>query len=503
MSEQSNSDSSKAKRKQPRSLLLKYELLRENWIDGMDPLSSPADLSNYVSLKFDEYGSMKNFQNWDFTTFAKVRLPILQRFRKLPREHGIYIRKSKVYCSVAITEALQSPYREWTQSEVEEIVKDKTFNYVSGKLQYLEEQFHAENPKPKEFDLLSSTILGSPMNIDTISPKSFGRPINSNHNIPNLTPNNPPPEKLPPSNPPPNKLSLNNHSSISYQLGNLSKLYNEDMKYNGEEANFDFKLTIFLNTCQRASLQENNILVVFPIMLKAFRDHFEGEELRRNVLDEWNSLTLQQTKNMNTEKSFQACFDLMLQRIRALQHGLRKELRNDYFLHNEIITACKSIEACSYACFKPSESVTGLINDIRSSISTWESCHPAPNTNSTFPDINFVDHELDESKSQYFERMGRPKIFNKRFQQFIQDYELQLTTENLDYSQIFMEQLENLVLEPQTDTEIQPESDSTSSSIFLTSVGPVDGDIVVQNLTNKSFTHALTTCIDETDVPSK
>ncbi|RKF75494.1 hypothetical protein GcM3_084027, partial [Golovinomyces cichoracearum] len=184
---------------------------------------------------------------------------------------------------------------------------------------------------------------------------------------------------------------------------------------------------------------------------------------------------------MNTEKSFQACFDLMLQRLRALQHGLRQELRNDYFLHNKIITACKSVEACSYACFKPSESVTGLINDIRSSISTWEYCHPAPNTNSTFPDINFVERkfryqthsyrshmknsfrdsrqtdsqnknkkrciichkqgcwssnhnkdELDEAKSQYFEIMGRPKNFNKRFQQFIQDYGLQLTTENLD-----------------------------------------------------------------------
>ncbi|RKF75491.1 hypothetical protein GcM3_084022, partial [Golovinomyces cichoracearum] len=116
---------------------------------------------------------------------------------------------------------------------------------------------------------------------------------------------------------------------------------------------------------------------------------------------------------------------------------------------------------------------------------------------------NHNKDELDEAKSQYFERMGRPKIFKKRFQQFIQDYELQLTTENLDDSQIFMEQLENLVLEPQTDTEIQPESDSTSSSIFLKSVGPVDGDIVVQNLTNKSFTHALTTCKDEIDVPSK
>ncbi|RKF64140.1 hypothetical protein GcC1_134014 [Golovinomyces cichoracearum] len=60
MSEQSDNGSSKAKGKQPGSPLLKYELLRENWIDGIDPLSSPADLSNYVSLKCDEYSSMKS-----------------------------------------------------------------------------------------------------------------------------------------------------------------------------------------------------------------------------------------------------------------------------------------------------------------------------------------------------------------------------------------------------------------------------------------------------------
>ncbi|RKF75485.1 hypothetical protein GcM3_084026, partial [Golovinomyces cichoracearum] len=266
--------------------------------------------------------------------------------------------------------------------------------------------------------------------------------------------------------------------------------------------------------------------IQFLPLCQAFRDHFEGEELRRNVLDEWNSLTLQQTKNMNTEKSFQACFDLMLQKLRALHYGLRKELRNDYFLHIKTITACKSVEACSYTYSKPSESVTGLINDIRSSISTWESCHPALNTNSRFPDINFVDRKFRYQTHLYrphmknsFRDSRKTDSQNKNKKRCIichkkgcwssnhnkdeldeakantskewADYVLQLTTENLDDSQIFMEQLENLVLEPQTDTEIQTESDSTSSSIFLTSVGPLDGDIFVQNLTNKSFTHAL------------
>ncbi|KHJ32289.1 hypothetical protein EV44_g3486 [Erysiphe necator] len=295
--------------------------------------------------------------------------------------------------------------------------------------------------------------------------------------------------------------------------------------------------------------------IEFLTLCQSFRDHFEGEELRRNVLDEWNSLTLQLTKNSNLEKPFSTFFDVMLQRLRALQHGLRQELRNDYFLHNKIITACKSVEACSYACFKPSESVTGLINDIRSSISTWKSCHPTLNSNS-LSDVNFVDRkfryqpnsyhphvknsfrasrqneshiknkkrcivcrkqgcwssnhrkeELNEAKRQYFDKMGRPTNFTQRFQQFIKEYEIHPTAVDLDDNETFKEQLENLILEPVPDTlETQSESDNTSASIFFTSIGSINGNIIVQHLANKSFTHALTThkyIIDNPSMSSK
>ncbi|RKF58355.1 hypothetical protein OnM2_068072 [Erysiphe neolycopersici] len=326
----------------------------------------------------------------------------------------------------------------------------------------------------------------------------------------------------------------------------------------GEEANFDFKLKIYFNTCQRANLQENNISLAFPIILNgpaqeyyyntihsfpnieflplrpAFHDRFEYEELRRNVLVEWDSLNLQQTKNLNAEKSILTCFDLMLQRLRAVQHGPRHELRNDHFLLNKIITACKSVEACSYACFMPSENVKGLINDIRSSISTWESCHSTSNPDISFSDINFVDREFryqphsyrphmkqsfsttrqneihiknkkrNIAKRQYFDRMGRPTNFAQIFQQFIQEYEHQPTAVDLDDNENFKEQLENFILEPLSDIiETQSESNNTSPSIFLASVGPIEENIIVQHLANKIFTHALTIHEKTIDIPSK
>ncbi|KHJ35223.1 hypothetical protein EV44_g3643 [Erysiphe necator] len=255
----------KSKGKRSESPLLHHESLKENWLDGIDISSSPIELVDYISLKYDEY------------MFTEIRLPTLQGFRKLLRQHGIYVRKTKVSCSIAIAEALNSQYREWTKSEVEEIIKDKTFSYVSGKLQYIKEQIQTQNTFSST--LPTPSMIPTPMNIDTPSPKQFDRSINPNQTIPNVAPHeskhlnfNPNPSNpqihiQPSNNLPSNTQPHNNYPSNNQQLGILSKLYNEDMKYSGEEANFDFKLTIFFNTCQRAGLPENSILLAFPIML--------------------------------------------------------------------------------------------------------------------------------------------------------------------------------------------------------------------------------------------
>ncbi|POS83151.1 hypothetical protein EPUL_005443, partial [Erysiphe pulchra] len=108
------------------SPLLYHKSLNENWLDGIDISSSPTDSTDCISLKYDEYTLTESidenlhelvqldFQKWDSTIFNKVRLLELERFRKLLREHGIHVRKTKVLCSIAIAEALNSQYREWT-----------------------------------------------------------------------------------------------------------------------------------------------------------------------------------------------------------------------------------------------------------------------------------------------------------------------------------------------------------------------------------------------------
>lgn len=68
-------------------------------------------------------------------------------------------------------------------------------------------------------------------------------------------------------------------------------------------------------------------------------------------------------------------FSTFEQAIRHLQHGLDQEFRTDRFIHNKLITGCQDVPAYQYACFKPSESLAGLINDIRSSIITFNKLH--------------------------------------------------------------------------------------------------------------------------------
>ena len=70
------------------------------------------------------------------------------------------------------------------------------------------------------------------------------------------------------------------------------------------------------------------------------------------------------------------CLEKLIDELRHLQHGLDPELRTDRFIHNKLINACQNIPACQYACFKPADSLAGLINDLRSSIITYTQANP-------------------------------------------------------------------------------------------------------------------------------
>jgi hypothetical protein len=80
-------------------------------------------------------------------------------------------------------------------------------------------------------------------------------------------------------------------------------------------------------------------------------------------------------KAENEEKSMNECLQLLIKELRHLQHDLESILRIDDFIHNKLVNACQKISACQYACFKLSDSLAELINDLKSSIIIYQKAH--------------------------------------------------------------------------------------------------------------------------------
>ncbi len=223
-------------------------------------------------------------------------------------------------------------------------------------------------------------------------------------------------------------------SGYGRELANLAKLYSDDAKYSGENDNFSFKLTMFNEMCDRADVPPEVKLKAFLTMLKGLalnyyysnstsKDHpitfddvcasmmnyFEGVEYKRSILNKWNNITLKTVMSSNEGKSMDECLHLLIKQLRHLQHGLGPALRTDDFIHNKLINACQEVPACQYACFKPSETLAELINDLKSSIVTYEKAHPT--------DIFFTDRR--------YHRNFQPRINQDRGNRGYQDRKYQ------------------------------------------------------------------------------
>jgi hypothetical protein len=79
--------------------------------------------------------------------------------------------------------------------------------------------------------------------------------------------------------------------------------------------------------------------------------------------------------SFNENKSINECLQLLIKELRHLQHNLESILRIHDFIHNKLINACQKITTCQYACFKSSEILTELINNLKSSITTYQKAH--------------------------------------------------------------------------------------------------------------------------------
>ncbi len=206
--------------------------------------------------------------------------------------------------------------------------------------------------------------------------------------------------------------SMRIESEHEKELANLAKLYTNKAKYNDENDSFFFKLTIFHNMCDRADVSQSIKLKAFFIMLKdlildyyysnmfiniiivitfdevcfSMKNYFEKVEYKRDILFKWDNLILKaiMIKSKNENKFIEKCLQLLIENLRHLQHDLNSTLRWKKFIHNKLINACQDVFVCQYACFKFSDSLIDLINDLRSSIIIYQKANSIIETFETF-----------------------------------------------------------------------------------------------------------------------
>ncbi|CCU78440.1 hypothetical protein BGHDH14_bghG004010000003001 [Blumeria hordei DH14] len=312
----------------------------------------------------------------------------------------------------------------------------------------------------------------------------------------------------------------------SRELSALSKMCDPDLKYLGDNDSFDFKLNIFFELCDKADIPE-------PLYGKTYLTMLSGPTLTHYYSVTSNSIRIDFDKLfIVTRDYFEDCLMILVKVLRFLQLSLDLEYRTDKHLYLKLINACRSIPACQLACFKPSETVNDLINDIQASISTSNQNDEAP-TPQYFTDRRYHDEihreNTQPSKHPFFSRNQKNssrshkkcyvcnrtgcwsknhteserndakrdfkkrlhKRFDKRAEQFLarmedNQYDLNSSDSNLN------EQIETLILDTRNPSECLNEVEE-NGDIFITFFGLVqEANDIILNLADRSFQYQVT-----------
>ncbi|POS83537.1 hypothetical protein EPUL_005409 [Erysiphe pulchra] len=212
-----------------------------------------------------------------------------------------------------------------------------------------------------------------------------------------------------------------NHKDIA----NPTRTYNDEIKYSGETSdNFDDKFNIFMDYCTRFGISSQALHNAFPCMLKGMaltfyynkcrgksienlqilmKLNFEGPEYQRYNLKRWMNyeLTFQNIIDSNPDKNPMEQVKILTITLDKMQKTLSSEWQSEAVMHNKIVSACKDIEACKMACYRPSQTIAGLILDLKSGVeihnkplgtSSTAIYHSNPsNNNAYFTDRRYYD----------------------------------------------------------------------------------------------------------------
>src|SRR6266568_8013257 len=170
--------------------------------------------------------------------------------------NGVWVRKHR---NATVPESLFNTLQkedptEWTELKIKEYMATKG-EFNSGRIKYL---------LKNNFTSISTSTSTTETPI-SISPATNPTLL--------TTPPTQPISSAQQSQPPINQSTTtgpseqNQNQGFGKELTNLAKIYTEDNKYSGEDDNFDFKLTIFHDLCNRADVPQEAKAKAYPTML--------------------------------------------------------------------------------------------------------------------------------------------------------------------------------------------------------------------------------------------
>ncbi|RKF64812.1 hypothetical protein OnM2_016072 [Erysiphe neolycopersici] len=241
----------------------------------------------------------------------------------------------------------------------------------------------------------------------------------------------------------------------------------------------------------------------------------------------------------NPDKFLQSCFEILLKELRLTQRALSSEFRSEKCLRDKLIYACSDIEACAYACLKPSSSLEGLCSDLRSSIISFTRIRKT-NTQSSSDQVFYTDriyrfqnenqnrsskppskkkcfvchkegcwsnrhteeernHAINKFKQRF--RQTLSKNINKSINQYILEFEDNqqeiFCQDELEYNSSDDTNLQNgleviINCAEISDDESGQRMSSDKTNIFFTSYGQINGHEIISKLNDQYVYHLIT-----------
>jgi hypothetical protein len=385
-----------------------YPLEPESW--GYDPDRTKANewsqarVNTYIAWRLavwkrKEYTGQwlweefkEDFEEWSVDWFTRATMEALKEIRTYLVRNGVWVRPqagSNSYAKVLQEVIREEARHEWTDAEIQEHttrygIEPDTRTNTGAAVNIL------PIPEPSPQGNIRQTPGTTPGTLPDVRQPSTAR---------EETPR-PPPQAYERFSPTPHPVFSQQYNLYEQQLNpanpklltELMKVYKDDKKYGGEEYDIlDVKLQVFFDYCRKIGLGERQFHLAFSTMLKdkasdfyydkiagrsydfrtmvdLMRSHFETEENRQKYLSEWRETTLMSMISKNPDKSKLECLELMLNKLRTAQRGLTIQYQNENSLRDQVLNACRGIEECNLALFKPAPTFEGLCADLRSAI---------------------------------------------------------------------------------------------------------------------------------------